>query len=118
MTRMTGEISERMRQCIDTCDECHRVCEQTIDHALRQGGAMVERGVMSTLMDCADICRLSADMMMRQSPMANTVCMICAEVCRACADACSRFDDDATRACAEACHRCAESCTEMAGMRM
>jgi hypothetical protein len=78
------------------------------------GGKHAEERHISLLATCADICRTSADAMLRGSHVHGFICGACAAVCSACADACAAMGDDAemTR-CAEACRRCARSCEEM-----
>lgn len=114
MTQMAGTMSDQMHRCIDASLNCHRECEQAMDHALRAGGRMVEREIMSKLMDCAEICHISANMMMRQSLMSHKMAMMCAEACRSAAEACAEFDrDEQMRSCGKAAMRCADMCEQM-----
>ncbi|WP_345036582.1 four-helix bundle copper-binding protein [Streptomyces sannanensis] len=114
---MAGQMTAQMRQCIDACNEAHSVCEQTMVLALQKGGALAQRDMMITMMDCADMCRMCSDMTMRQSEMARGMCQMCAEMCRMCADMCERFDEPFMRACMEACRKCADMCQQMASAR-
>ena len=83
------------------------------------GGKHVEASHLKTLLDCADTCRVSADFMLRGSPLHSEVCGVCADACERCAKSCEQFGDDAeTKACAEMCRRCTESCRLMASMSM
>ena len=67
------------------------------------------------LRDCAEICRTSADFLLRASKNHSITCGACAVVCEACADDCAAFnDDDDMRRCADTCRRCAASCRSMA----
>lgn len=52
--------------------------------------------------DCAAICRLAAEAMVRGSEMAARIGALCAETCAACAEACARHADhhDHCRVCA------------------
>ncbi|MEZ0092875.1 four-helix bundle copper-binding protein [Streptacidiphilus sp. EB129] len=113
-TQGTMAMSMQMRQCIDACNETHSMCERTIAYALNKGGELARRDVVMALMDCADSCRMSADMMMRQSSMAAQMCRMCAEICMSCAEMCARFDDPTMRACADACRHAASMCLQMA----
>ncbi|WP_243700008.1 four-helix bundle copper-binding protein [Lysobacter sp. N42] len=104
-----------MRDCIDACTRCHAVCVETIRYCLEQGGAHADPAHLSLMQTCADICRTSADAMLRGDAAHVHTCRACAEVCRLCADACADMAEDARmRECAEACRRCAESCARMA----
>ncbi|WP_338124675.1 four-helix bundle copper-binding protein [Pseudomonas coleopterorum] len=64
--------------------------------------------------DCADMCRLAATLMARQSPLANEFCALCAKACKACADECGNHRADHCQHCAQACHACAQACEAMA----
>jgi hypothetical protein len=105
-----------LRECIDNCLACHRVCMETLAWCLEKGGRHAEPGHPRLLMDCAAICETSAGFMLRGSPLHSRTCFACAEVCQACADACEKTGTDARmKACAEACRRCEASCRRMSG---
>lgn len=114
---MAHEVSPEMQSCIEECLECHRICVETAAHCLALGGKHASAEHMRTLLDCADICRTSADFMLRGSRHHQATCGVCATVCDACAASCEQMgaDDDLMRRCAQACRRCAESCRQMAG---
>jgi hypothetical protein len=104
-----------MQQCIRNCLDCYRVCLETLNHCLLKGGKHAEAGHIRLLLDCAEICRTSADFMIRGSDLHGRTCGVCAEVCRRCAEDCEGLaDDEPMKACAEMCRRCAESCQRMA----
>lgn len=64
--------------------------------------------------ECAAICRTSAQFMSLNSDHANALCQLCADVCNECASECEKHDMDHCRECAEMCRRCAEECSSMA----
>lgn len=108
--------TEAMQGCIEACTGCHAVCIEMIQHCLEKGGRHVAAEHIRLLEDCAEICRLSADFMLRGSPLHIETCAVCADICEKCAESCDRMsDDEDMRRCAEACRQCAESCREMAG---
>ncbi|MFT3782994.1 MAG: four-helix bundle copper-binding protein [Nibricoccus sp.] len=103
-----------LSKCIEACSECHAMCEHMVyQHCLSMGGKHVGQEHLRLMADCAQICRTSADFMLRGSPRHMLTCRICAEICEACAEECERIGemDD----CVEACRECAEACREMAG---
>lgn len=109
-----------MRQCIEACLDCYRTCtEMAMNHCLETGGRHVEPEHFRLMMNCADICRTSAEFMMSNSPLHARTCAVCAEVCDACADSCAQIGD--MDKCVQACRTCAQSCRDMAqgqaGMR-
>ena len=104
-----------MDQCIDNCTECHRVCLETAVYCLTKGGKHAEARHVRLLLDCAQICAVSADFMARRSPYHTHVCAECAEICNACAAFCEAHPDPdgQMKRCAEACRACARSCEQM-----
>jgi hypothetical protein len=109
-------VNHDMDSCIQACLDCHRVCLATVAHCLQQGGSHAEAAHIRIMLDCAQICLVSADFMIRGSTLHGRICAVCAETCRACEQSCSGHPDadDAMRRCAEACRRCAEECERMA----
>lgn len=105
-----------IEQCIQNCQNCHAICEQTLFYCLQKGEPHVQASHMQVLLDCAQICQVGADFMLRNSPLHVKTCALCAEICTKCADSCERIDknDPQMKACAEMCRRCAASCQQMA----
>ena len=105
-----------MEQCIQNCLDCHRACLEMVTYCLKLGGTHAEVEHISLLLDCAEICRTSADFMIRGSAMHRRICGVCADICERCAADCERMgaDDVHLKACAELCRRSAESCRQMA----
>lgn len=70
--------------------------------------------------DCAKICRLSSDLLLRSSQFADNLCALWATVCDACPDSCDLLDpkDEYMKECSTACMRCAESCRAMGKSNM
>lgn len=95
-----------IQACIRTCLECYQAC------LAASVGRDPELSLL--LQDCADVCALSAHVMIRNSPRHVDTCGLCADICDDCAEACaSQRDDRQLTRCAEICWRCAESCREM-----
>ncbi len=125
--RMTGTIeqlermqeslyvfSEEVKECIQDCLDCFRTCTETSVKCLKIGGKHAEKEHITLILDCARICSLSADFMLRNSLYYPQTCGITADICDECADTCDRFKDDFMKQCTSVCRRCAESCREMA----
>jgi hypothetical protein len=111
-------LTKQLDECIDTCTQCHQVCLETLAHCLQEGGEHAKLEHITLLMDCADICRTSADFMIRGSALHVSTCAVCADVCEECAQSCERIGDDPVMSeCAETCRRCAASCRRMAGQK-
>lgn len=108
-------MDEKMKRCMDSCMECSKVCMQMVMHCLEKGGKHAEPSHIRLLLDCAEICKLSASFMARNSDYAHQLCELCAEICEQCAESCEAMEDDEDMAsCAETCRKCAEDCRAMA----
>jgi hypothetical protein len=105
---------DEVRECLRDSLDCYQTCTETTAKCLRMGGKHAEHKHLNLLMDCARICNINADFMLRNSTYYPQTCGITADICDECADACDRFDDDFMKECASVCRRCAESCREMA----
>jgi hypothetical protein len=106
--------SAEMDACLAACSACHATCLETFSHCLAMGGQYADRAHVTLLVACADICRASADNLLRRTPVHLDTCRACARICRQCADSCQAMGDDAgMRRCAEACMACAGSCESM-----
>jgi hypothetical protein len=104
--------STDMQRCIDRCLDCYQTCFSTaMSHCLPTRGKYVEGRHLGLMLNCAELCRTTAEFMMSDSPLHARVCAACAEVCDACAETCEQIDgmDD----CVQACRACAESCRQM-----
>lgn len=114
--QMTSQVSREMRSCIDECLGCYGTCETTSTHCLELGGRHADAAHIRLLGDCARICLVSADFMLRGSEVHPRLCGFCAGVCRQCADDCEHIDpaDEVMKECAAVCRRCADSCERMA----
>ena len=112
--RSVQQLGKQIELCIEHCQQCHRICLETITHCLEMGRQHAKTSHIRLLLDCAEICQTAANFMFRNSDLHSIICSSCAEVCLRCADECERFgDDERMKACAEACRRCAESCQLM-----
>lgn len=115
MTPVAMSSTTEMEQCIQNCQECYRVCAQMMGHCLEKGGPHADPAHLLLMADCAKICAVSADFMIRSSARHQLICGVCAPICEACAEDCDRLaDDPAMRRCADICRRCAASCKAMA----
>lgn len=115
-TATNSTIDPKMQQCIDECTRCHQTCLSTARYCLEQGGKHAAANHITLLLDCAEICQVSANFMARKSQQHTITCGACAKICRACEQDCRQMGDDAVmQQCADVCRSCAESCERMAG---
>ncbi len=117
-THEHDEAQDRLLECIEECLNCHVVCTMTVQHCLASGGDLAEVNLTGILLDCAELCQVSANFMLRGSPYHPLTCGACAELCRSCEEACraASHDDEQLDHCAEVCATCAELCESMVEM--
>lgn len=115
-TRQNAQAGQDLERCIENCTNCHRICLETAAmHFRGEGSRDISEAMVRLLIDCAEICRTSADFMIRGSEVHAHTCRACAAICERCADECDRMGADPhMAACVEICRKCAESCREMA----
>ena len=113
--QVAQQMSTEMQECMEECQFCHSTCTETISYCLNKGGMHAEASHIRLLMDCAQICQVAGDYMLRGSDLHGITCRACAEVCERGARDCERFgDEEQMKLCAQACRDCADSCRKMA----
>jgi hypothetical protein len=111
----TSELDRmNMQHCRDVSIECHKICAETANYCLEAGGDLAQSAHVRVLLDCAQVCQTSADLLIRVSDLQVMTCQVCADVCERCASVCDAFPDDAQmQACADTCRACAATCRDM-----
>jgi hypothetical protein len=102
-------------ECLKACEACATICNETFHHCfdkLKDGHAEHHRTAIVTI-DCQEFCRLSAELMSRESPLISIACLACADACSLCAVECSKHDDPQMKECADACKNCERACRAM-----
>jgi hypothetical protein len=102
----------RIRRCLRICTDCSDTCLRIAVNAY-----FVERiseRELKLLLQCAKLCRKTADGLTAGALPQSRLWKLCADVCESCAGICERSGIEAMRRCAEVCRRCAESCRELA----
>lgn len=103
------------RECIRLCRECHSSCLEAVSYCVRLQGYYAELGHLRLLEDCAKICEVTVDFMLRGSETRGALLELCADVSERCARDCERFDyDQRLLDGAAACRRCADGCRRVA----
>jgi hypothetical protein len=99
------------RECVEACRECHESCLEIAGYCVSMQGYYAEIGHVRLLEDCARVCELTLDFLLRTSEMRRDLAGVCVEVAERCAADCERFDyDQRLLECAAVCRRCAEAC--------
>lgn len=115
MATMTKAQISYVEKTIESCRDCHDVCEETIFHGIERGGELAQMDVLGVLMDCAGVCALSAKMMIRGSPYFRRMAPTVIEICERCAEMCDTVPrDNYFTTCANSARRCASNLKQMA----
>src|SRR5262245_11014842 len=109
---MSPHLTDDMKACIEACQACHEACMETTATLRMRGPG--DDGQIGALLDCADLCRLTASFVARDSPLHAMVCTLCADACQRAARDCERLDDETVRRLAETCRRTADRCRRVA----
>lgn len=58
----SSNSEQAMQSCLEACELCHRICLQTaMNHCLENGGKHVKAKHIRLMMNCAEICRTTAN---------------------------------------------------------
>lgn len=106
---LLSDVIDTLTACADTCTACADAClgEEQVGNLRR---------CIRLNLDCADSCRATAAMLLRQTEpdlgVLRAALEACAQACRSCGDECDQHAEmhEHCRVCAEACRRCAEAC--------
>ena len=109
---MSISRTNELQYCIDACRRCADLCIEATMPCLDR---WPDEELLRLLMDCADLCNTSGNLMRRMSRTSWRICDVCGEICDRCADLCEHYPHDETMArCARACRECSDACQEMA----
>jgi hypothetical protein len=119
-----------LRSAVAACLACADACEQAAAECLqepvvKQMIRRVELGdplawsrevrrVAGVANDCAQLCRLTAALIGRDSEMSRRVAALCAALAERCAAECGRHGGGHFARCAAACRTCADACATIA----
>jgi hypothetical protein len=108
--------NQQYESCIEACNDCADACDTCAAACLKEDDVKMMARCIALDIDCAQLCRLAAAVMVRGGEAASSICQACADVCDMCADECIKHDAQHCKDCADACRRCAAECRNMGGM--
>jgi hypothetical protein len=109
---LTREMDEAARACA----EGHRVSTRTFSHlrTWERDASVASPDDLRLLLDCAQVCSVAADFLLRASEFHVLMCSLCAEICRKCQQNCRQLaaaeGDPVLAECAAACLQCSNAC--------
>jgi len=105
---------EKYQACIDACNECATECSHCAMACLKEEDVKKLIRCINLDLECAAMCRATAEMMSLGSNYSNELCEICATICEACAVECQKHAHMShCKHCAAVCKRCAAECRMM-----
>ena len=114
MATMTKAQISFVEKMIESCRDCHDICEETIFYAINKGGDLAQMDVLGVLMDCAGSTALSGKMILRGSPYFRRMAPSVIEICESCAAMCDTVPgDNYFRTCANSARRCADNLKQL-----
>jgi hypothetical protein len=99
--------------CIDVCLKCAQACNKCFKQCLEDTNINEKKEALALLVDCAEICYVTAVYMTRDNSFSPQLAASCAELCEKCANVCSTYEDLHCKASVEACRQCAEECRKL-----
>ncbi len=108
---------QQYQKCIDACLECATECNHCAVACLEEKEVQHLTQCIRLDLECAVICRASAEIMTSGSAYSPQICELCAAICNACAEKCEQHANmgmEHCRECAEACRTCARETMEVA----
>lgn len=111
------QVENLLDRTIEETINCYLMCQQTLIYCQETGGDYAAVDRLQILTDCASLCQMTADFLIRGSEKSAKACLFCAEVCDDCALSCASLEDSGQPdACAESCRNCAQICREFASL--
>jgi hypothetical protein len=102
---------KHIHECIVACWDCRHECQKTFfTHCLEMGKSHLNKDHIKAMIDCIQICQITADFLTRHSDQYSKISEACATICESCAKSCEKIGDEEMLHCAEMCRKCAEKC--------
>ena len=98
------------QDCIEICIQCAQACNKCFKACLNKQNINDMKEVLGVLVDCAEICYVTAAYLCRDNIFSVELSDSCADLCEKCADMCEAFEDLDCKASVSICRQCAEMC--------
>jgi triphosphoribosyl-dephospho-CoA synthetase len=102
-----------IQSCINTCIKCAQACNKCFKACLEKDNVNEMKEALSLLVDCAEICYVTAVYMSKDNTFSEELCSSCAALCEKCAKICESYEDLHCQASVEACRLCAIECQKI-----
>ena len=98
-----SDLIDALLKCAIACEHCSASCLNEEHFLMMRDCIRLDRG-------CADVCKLTASLLARDSQHGIHLLKECAEVCKKCAEECGTHNSSHCLECATACRTCADLC--------
>jgi hypothetical protein len=106
-------LSKETNELLATLAECRESCTIGLMHSLNEDGDFTAKDHIVWLLDCAEICNVTTNFLLRDSEYSGDIINICSYICEDCAESCESFFEDANmKNCGEICRKCADKCRD------
>jgi hypothetical protein len=95
------------------------MCNQCATSCLDEKEVEKLRACIKLDLECAAVCRATAEIMEMDGKYVDAFCQLCADICTSCAEECDKHAQmgmEHCRICADACRQCAEECIHMSAL--
>ena len=99
------KLIDELYFCAAQCTHCYDACR------IEKNKEELEQCMLHD-QDCADICRLTGQLLERDSENADKFLKLCSEICEVCAGECEKHSYEHCIQCAKVCRECAEMCLQ------
>lgn len=96
-------VIQALTDCVAACEACASACLDADD-------VTPLAHCIELCRDASDVCSLAARLLLRDSEVARSLLVVCAEACKHCAAACGAHADESCQRCAAACTACEQAC--------
>lgn len=101
---------------IEACIKCATECNHCAVSCLKENDVQRLTKCIRLNLECAVVCRVTAELISLHSRYTKEICQLCASICNACAEECERHSNDGLeycKECAETCRACAKEVIEI-----
>jgi hypothetical protein len=102
-----------LQGCIDACVKCAQACNKCFKSCLEKDNINEMKLALSILVDCAEICYVTAVSMSQNNNFSSELSDACAELCDKCATICEVYEDLSCQDSVKACRNCAAECRKV-----
>jgi hypothetical protein len=115
----TAKMSTELAEALEAIVDCAQTCSSCSDACLGEPECGDLRRCIRICLDCADVCDVTARLLLRQTEsdlrLVRTQVEVCVEACRVCAEECERHAEGHKHCeiCARACRRAEQAATRL-----